>query len=108
MAHLDAAVESDYKNFYKDFYVPNNAYLVVAGDVTLAQVKRLAKKWFEPIPRGEVVVKNLPKEPRQTQARFLEVEADVPVRTKDWSSRRLKRWFCWLGLKIKNFFINRE
>jgi zinc protease len=79
ISHIENATMEDVQAFFNKFYVPNNAYLVVAGDVTLAQVKRLAKKWFEPIPRGEVVVKNLPKEPRQTQARFLEVEADVPV-----------------------------
>ncbi len=33
MAHLDAAEEKDYKNFYKDFYVPNNAIISIAGDI---------------------------------------------------------------------------
>jgi zinc protease len=79
ISHIETATMEDVKAFFNKFYVPNNAYLVVAGDVTLTQVKRLAKKWFEPIPRGEVVVKNLPKEPRQTKARFLEVEGNVPV-----------------------------
>jgi zinc protease len=69
----------DVKEFFAKYYVPNNAYLVVAGDVTYEQVKRLAKKWFAPIPKGEVVVKNFPKEPRQTQARFLELQANVPA-----------------------------
>jgi zinc protease len=51
----------------------------VAGDVTFEQVKKLSKKWFAPIERGQVIEKNFPKEPRQIKARFLEVEADVPA-----------------------------
>ena len=53
MAHLDAAVESDYKNFYKDFYVPNNAVLSIAGDIDPTQAKIWINKYFGAIPRGE-------------------------------------------------------
>lgn len=52
MAHLDAAVESDYVNFYKEFYVPNNAILSIAGDITVAEAKPLIEKYFGSIPRG--------------------------------------------------------
>jgi zinc protease len=79
ISHIENATMEDVKEFFAKYYVPNNAYLVVAGDVTYEQVKRLAKKWFAPIPKGEVVVKNFPKEPRQTQARFLELQANVPA-----------------------------
>ncbi|WP_026317749.1 M16 family metallopeptidase [Algicola sagamiensis] len=40
----------DLKSYYKTYYAPNNAVVVIAGDVTLEQVKKLAKKYFEPIP----------------------------------------------------------
>jgi predicted Zn-dependent peptidase len=53
--------------------------MVVAGNVTLEQVKQLAKKWFEPIPAGNVTPRNLPQEPRQLAARFLETNAKVPL-----------------------------
>jgi predicted Zn-dependent peptidase len=52
MAHLDAAVESDYKNFYKDFYVPNNAIVSIAGDIDYENAKNLVTKYFGTIPRS--------------------------------------------------------
>lgn len=52
MAHLDAAVESDYVNFYKDFYVPNNAILSIAGDIDYDQTKAWIIKYFGDIPKG--------------------------------------------------------
>ncbi len=39
----------DLKDYHKTYYAPNNAVVVIAGDVTLKQVKKLAKKYFEPI-----------------------------------------------------------
>ena len=52
MDHLDAAVEADYKNFYKDFYVPNNAVLSIAGDIDPAQARVWIEKYFGAIPKG--------------------------------------------------------
>ena len=52
MAHLDAATDDDYVNFYKDFYVPNNAVLSIAGDINIAETKALIAKYFGPIPKG--------------------------------------------------------
>lgn len=53
MAHLDAATESDYVNFYKEFYVPNNAVLSIAGDIDIAETKSLIAKYFSTIPKGK-------------------------------------------------------
>jgi zinc protease len=55
MEDLNAASESDYQAFYKRFYVPNNAVLVVAGDIDPAQARELVGKYFKDIPRGEAV-----------------------------------------------------
>lgn len=52
MAHLDAATESDYVNFYKQFYVPNNAVLSIAGDIKIEETKAMIQKYFGTIPRG--------------------------------------------------------
>ncbi|HRO07978.1 MAG TPA: pitrilysin family protein [Saprospiraceae bacterium] len=52
MAHLDAAQESDYVNFYKDFYVPNNAIVSIAGDIDYEQAKSLVIKYFGSIPKS--------------------------------------------------------
>ena len=53
MEHLNAAEEADYKNFYKDFYVPNNAILSIAGDIDIDQAKAWINQYFGSIPRGE-------------------------------------------------------
>ncbi|RMG81832.1 MAG: insulinase family protein [Bacteroidetes bacterium] len=53
MEHLDAAQEEDYVNFYKTFYVPNNATLAVAGDFKLEEAKAWVDKYFATIPKGK-------------------------------------------------------
>jgi zinc protease len=52
MADLDAAKESDYVNFYHDFYLPDNAVLTLAGDLTPAQIKPIIEKYFASIPKS--------------------------------------------------------
>lgn len=79
ISHIEDATLDDVKRFFYKFYLPNNAVLVVAGHVTVAQVKKMAKKWFEPIPAGQNYVRNLPIEARQTEARFAEATANVPL-----------------------------
>ena len=54
MADLDAASLADVKQWFRDKYGPNNAVLVIAGDVTPAQAKPLVEKYFGPIPAGPV------------------------------------------------------
>ena len=62
MAHLDAATLEEFQAFNKKFYVPNNAVLVVAGDINKVDVKRMVQDYFGPIPRGEDIVRDFPKE----------------------------------------------
>lgn len=52
MDHLNAAEEADFIDFYKTFYVPNNAVLSIAGDIDIDETKKLIKKYFSAIPRG--------------------------------------------------------
>ena len=52
MAHLEAAEEEDYKQFYKDFYVPNNAVLSIAGDIDIEETKKLIEQYFGEIPKS--------------------------------------------------------
>lgn len=79
ISHIENATMDDVKNFFFQHYVPNNAILVVAGNVKLDQVKQLAEKWFGPIPAGQRPKRNLPAEPKQTQKRSATVEAQVPA-----------------------------
>lgn len=64
MDDLDAAEEADYKNFYKDFYRPDNAILSIAGDINIAQAKELINVYFKDIPRGKgTIQRTFPQEP---------------------------------------------
>ena len=55
MEHLDAAQEEDYVNFYKDFYVPSNAVLSIAGDLSIESTKKLINNYFSSIPKGQAI-----------------------------------------------------
>jgi len=79
IAHIEEATMQDVKDFFFAHYGPNNAVLAVAGDVKTEDVKALAEKWFGSIERRNVPVRNLPKEPKQTEARELTVHRDVPI-----------------------------
>jgi len=79
LAHVEEATMEDVKDFFFQFYRPNNAILVVTGNVETEQVKQLAEKWFGPIEAGKAYVRNLPKEPLQEKSRSMDVRADVPL-----------------------------
>ncbi len=53
MKDLDAASLEEFINFYKTYYVPNNATLVVAGDIDKDKIKKLIEKYYASIPRGK-------------------------------------------------------
>lgn len=79
ISHIENATMQDVKDFFFKHYVPNNAILVVAGNVTVEQVKRLAEKWFGPIPSGGKATRELPREPKQEHQRRASVAASVPA-----------------------------
>jgi zinc protease len=79
ISHIENATMDDVRNFFYQHYLPNNAVLVVAGNVTVDQVKKLSEKWFGPIPSKLRKHRTLPAEPIQAQKRVLEVEANVPA-----------------------------
>ena len=68
MAHLDDATLEEFLAFNKKFYVPNNATLVVAGDIDVPSTKKLIEDYFGPIPRGKDIERNFPKEDPITEA----------------------------------------
>ena len=52
MDDLSAAGYDDVAQFFRTYYVPNNASLVIAGDIDPAHARHLVEKWFGDIPRG--------------------------------------------------------
>lgn len=79
LEHIENANIEDVKAFFKKFYNPSNAVMVVAGAVKADEVKQLAEKWFGSIPAGTKPPRNLPVEPVQATERREEVKASVPL-----------------------------
>lgn len=78
--HIEDATLEDVKDFYFKYYRPNNAILVVSGNIKTKDVRALAEKWFGDIPSGEVPKRNLPVEPpQQAMQRRISETANVPL-----------------------------
>jgi zinc protease len=80
LSHIENATLDDVKDFFSTYYTPNNAILVIAGNVKTEDALKMAQKWFGSINKGTQVARNLPVEPAQVQERRLIVEADVPLK----------------------------
>ena len=78
ISHIEEATMEDVKSFYGKYYNPNNAIMVLAGNITKEEALPLCEKWFADIPSGDTIQRDIPKEPQQTQARRLSVEREVP------------------------------
>lgn len=78
---LEKVRPEDCQKFYDTYYQPNNATLIVVGDLEEAQVRALAEQHFGPIPRGPAPPRNRTPEPPQTAPRreTLEIEVQVPI-----------------------------
>jgi len=74
MDDLSAATTGDVAAFFQTYYAPNNAILAVAGDVTDAKVRELARKYFEPIPAQPAPPAVDISQPPQTGERRLALE----------------------------------
>lgn len=80
LEHLNAATEEEFQQFYRDFYVPNNAVLSIAGDFNMESTKELVKKYFSGIPKSsKEVYRPSITEPAQS----------VEVRDTIWGNDRL-------------------
>ena len=79
ISHIENATMDDVRSFFFRYYVPANAVLVVAGNVTVNQVRTLAEKWFGPIASPAVVERKLPQEALQKTKRAEKVDAEVPA-----------------------------
>lgn len=77
--HIANATMQNVKDFFYQYYRPNNAILVVAGNINFDETLESIKKWFEEIPTGVIAEKCFPIEPPQNKPQFLEVARDVPL-----------------------------
>jgi zinc protease len=75
MSDLDAMTPEDARAFFRQWYVPANAVLVVAGDVDVAQVRAMAEKYYGRIPSRAVPARKPRIEPAQRGIRRIELKA---------------------------------
>ncbi|MEZ5743409.1 MAG: pitrilysin family protein [Sphingomonadaceae bacterium] len=87
MADLEAATLTDVRKWFADNYGPNNAVLVLAGDIDAATARPLVEKWFGAIPRGPEVptVKAEPVTLAAPQTREIADQVPVTRLTRNWS-----------------------
>jgi len=98
MADLDAASLDDVRAFYKRWYVPNNATLVIAGDFDPAQARAWIEKYFGEIPRGDAVARAKPRAAKLAATRSLMIEdrfAQLSELTLGWPSVRAIHADSW-------------
>jgi zinc protease len=80
IADLDAATLADVREFYRTWYVPNNATLVVAGDLDPARTLQWIETWFGTIPAGPPLPRAVAPEPEQTaERREVAYDAKAPL-----------------------------
>ena len=75
MSDLDAMTPADVRDFYRRWYVPGNAAVVITGDVDIAAVRALAEKYYGAIPAAAIPVRKPRLEPMQTGIRRLDFKA---------------------------------
>jgi predicted Zn-dependent peptidase len=75
--HIQQANLEDVKSFFYSHYAPNNAILTLSGNITHKTALHLVKNWFNDIESRPVVLRNLPVEPVQSNARSLTVNRPV-------------------------------
>jgi zinc protease len=79
MEDLSAASYEDVAEFFKTYYVPNNASLVIAGDIDPKETLKLVEKWFGNIPAGKTVPLQNPAAAKLNEEKFLLLEDEVQL-----------------------------
>ncbi len=79
--HIERATLEEVKDFFFHHYAPNNAVLVITGNIKSDEAFRLAEKWFSDIPEREIKNNIILPEPLQTADREITVHREVPIDT---------------------------
>jgi len=95
MEDLDAASLEEFQAYFDKYYKPSNAALVVAGDIDIAETKKMIQDYFGPIPSGPALERSYPQEAPITEAKrsqFYDSNIQVPAiltayRTPGYGSR---------------------
>ena len=77
--HIEQASLKNVQEFHEQYYTPNNAILTISGNIDPLIAYELTEKWFGSIPAYKNQKPQVPQEPKQTSARFLACEENVPL-----------------------------
>ena len=78
ISHIETVNIDIVKNFYHNYYAPQNAVIAIAGNVRFEDMVRLVDKWFGVIPKRGHIERNIPTEPLQKKIKKVEVTRQVP------------------------------
>jgi zinc protease len=79
MEHLKQAEVAELQDFFNTYYLPNNATLIIAGDIDIEKTRAMVKRFYGWIPKGPDVKRAIPQEPDQTEPRQAVVNYRVPL-----------------------------
>jgi zinc protease len=80
MKDLEAASIDDVRDFFRTYYVPNNATIVIVGDFVTKDAQEMVARYFGRIPKSvRPVPRDIPKEPPQTRERRVKIEENWPL-----------------------------
>lgn len=88
---LQAASMEDVKNFFRQYYTPNNTILVISGDFNEAQARRWVQKYFGPIPKGSAITRPNPAQPKLD--RIIRTVVEDPLAPLP------RRYLVWHGVR---------
>jgi zinc protease len=92
MADLSAASLEDVKDFFRTWYAPNNATVVVAGDVSRAEVLAKARQYFGAIPRGPAIAYPTPEQPTLARDTLVHLEDRVQLARLYYQFPTVRAW----------------
>lgn len=81
MEDIQAYTSDKLREFYDRYYVPNNAVLVIAGDIDINKTKALVAKYYSSLKPKDLPVRDYPVEPLLTEKRFKAVDSEVQAET---------------------------
>lgn len=93
MEDLDAATLEEFNEYFDEYYAPNNATLVVAGDIDIEKTKKLIKDYFGPIPEGNQVTRTKIEEQPITKTvtdTFYDPNIQLPMLVLAWRTPGMK------------------
>ncbi|AVR44502.1 peptidase M16 [Christiangramia fulva] len=93
MEDLDAATLEEFNEYFDEYYAPNNATLVVAGDIDIEKTKKLIKDYFGPIPEGNKVDRAKIEEKPITETvtdTFYDPNIQLPMLVLAWRTPEMK------------------